>query len=120
LNINDNNGDGKVIDIDTLLTGWDASQQLTAVYHPNKQDIIRELKRQNIEIYNGILEHFITSLENDTILWNQFNASVNLPVLPNKTANITINGDYFVVSDNSVNMEYLYKKLKNGFEYVEQ
>jgi gliding motility-associated-like protein len=38
LNINDNNGNGKVIDIDTLLSGWDASQQLTAVYHPNKQD----------------------------------------------------------------------------------
>ena len=38
LDINDNNGDGKVIDIDTLLTGWDASQQLTAVYLPNKQD----------------------------------------------------------------------------------
>ena len=29
-------------------------------------------------------------------------------------------GDYFVVSDDSVNMEYLYRKIKNGFEYVEQ
>jgi hypothetical protein len=29
-------------------------------------------------------------------------------------------GDYFVVSDESVNMEYLYRKIKNGFEYVEQ
>jgi hypothetical protein len=29
-------------------------------------------------------------------------------------------GDYFVVSDNSVNMDYLYIKVTNGFEYVEQ
>ncbi len=34
-----NNGMGEVLDKDTLAAGWDAAEQLTAVYHKNKKDI---------------------------------------------------------------------------------
>jgi hypothetical protein len=39
INIAGNNGLGEVIDKDTLIAGWDAADQLTAVYHKNKEDI---------------------------------------------------------------------------------
>jgi len=38
INMNGNNGLGEVADRDTLDAGWDASDQLTAVYHKNKED----------------------------------------------------------------------------------
>ncbi|MCD4725304.1 MAG: hypothetical protein K8R63_10735, partial [Bacteroidales bacterium] len=38
VNINGNNGLGEVVDKDTLLAGWDASDQLMAVYLKNKED----------------------------------------------------------------------------------
>ena len=39
IDMNGNNGLGEVIDIDTIAVGWDASDQLAAVYHKNKVDI---------------------------------------------------------------------------------
>jgi gliding motility-associated-like protein len=38
IDINENNGLGMVVDRDTLLAGWDASDQLMAVYLKNKHD----------------------------------------------------------------------------------
>ena len=44
-----NDGLGKVIDKDTLLAGWDAAEQLTAVYKNNKEDywVITRKYREN-------------------------------------------------------------------------
>ena len=33
------NGLGEVIEIDTLVTAWDAAEKITATYHKNKQDV---------------------------------------------------------------------------------
>ncbi|MCD4773456.1 MAG: gliding motility-associated C-terminal domain-containing protein [Bacteroidales bacterium] len=38
INMNGNNGLGEVLDIDTLTAGWDAADQIAAVYLKNKED----------------------------------------------------------------------------------
>jgi hypothetical protein len=55
IDMNGNNGFGEVIDIDTIPIGWDASDQLAAVYHKNKTDIWLVVRKHRESKYAAFL-----------------------------------------------------------------
>ncbi|MBC8321501.1 MAG: gliding motility-associated C-terminal domain-containing protein [Bacteroidetes bacterium] len=75
------NGFGKVIDVDTLETAWDAAEKITAAYHNNKQDIwvvTRKFVNDNYAAYlitdNGVSTQPILSPAPDRNLnWGNTN-----------------------------------------------
>ena len=84
-----------------------------SILNKDKESILKELGRQNKTIYNGVLTKFIEVLSNNEILWNRFNSSVNLPVFPNKTINIRVNGKTINVSESDNNFRAFAHNVAN-------
>jgi len=90
-------GMGRVIDIDTLETAWDAAEKVTAAYHKNKEDIWIVTRKYVDDSYAAYLVSS-NGVNTEPILNPAPDRDLNVGILNEGSMKISYNKKYFVTT----------------------